>query len=89
MPLLKYQFKPGIDKEGTSYTDEFGWYNSDKIRFRSGHPEKIGGWIKYSSSTFLGTARSLYNYASSSGTNYIGIGTILNFILLMEPAITI
>ena len=79
MPLLKYQFKPGIDKEGTSYTDEFGWYNSDKIRFRSGHPEKIGGWAKYSSSTFLGTARSLYNYASSSGTNYIGIGTHLKF----------
>ena len=79
MPLLKYQFKPGIDKEGTSYTNEFGWYNSDKIRFRSGHAEKIGGWIKYSSSTFLGTARSLYNYGAASGTNYIGIGTHLKF----------
>ena len=79
MALLKYIFKAGIDKEGTSYTNEFGWYDSDKIRFRSGHAEKIGGWAKYSSSTFLGTARSLYNYGASSGTNYIGIGTHLKF----------
>tara|TARA_R110000796_G_scaffold90631_7_gene194565 strand:- start:1866 stop:3707 length:1842 start_codon:yes stop_codon:yes gene_type:complete len=82
MPLLKYQFKPGIDKEGTSYTNEFGWYNSDKIRFRSGHPEKIGGWSKYSSNTFTGTARSLYNYGAATGTNYIGIGTHLKFYIV-------
>ena len=82
MALLKYIFKAGIDKEGTSYTNEFGWYDSDKIRFRSGHAEKIGGWAKYSSSTFLGTARSLYNYGASSGTNYIGIGTHLKFYIV-------
>jgi len=79
MPLLKYQFKAGVVREGTAYTAEGGWYNSDKVRFRSGHPEKIGGWQKYSSNTFLGSARSLYNYASASGTHYIGIGTNLKF----------
>ena len=75
MPLLKYQFKPGIDKEGTSYTNEFGWYNSDKIRFRSGHPEKIGGWSKYSSNTFTGTARALHAWVDLNTTPYLGIGT--------------
>ena len=79
MPLIKYQFKSGIDREGTSYTAEGGWYNSDKMRFRSGNAEKIGGWIKYSASTFLGTARSLYNYAAAVGTHYLGIGTNLKF----------
>ena len=79
MPLIKYQFKAGVVREGTAYTAEGGWYNSDKVRFRSGHPEKIGGWEKYSSNTFLGSARSLYNYASASGTHYIGIGTNLKF----------
>ena len=79
MPLIKYQFKSGIDREGTSYTAEGGWYNSDKMRFRSGNAEKIGGWIKYSASTFLGTARSLYNYAAAIGTHYLGIGTNLKF----------
>ena len=79
MPLIKYQFKSGIDREGTSYTAEGGWYNSDKMRFRSGNAEKIGGWIKYSVSTFLGTARSLYNYAAAIGTHYLGIGTNLKF----------
>jgi len=79
MPLIKYQFKSGINREGTSYTAEGGWYNADKIRFRSGHPEKIGGWQKYSDSTFLGSARSLYNYAAASGTHYVGIGTNLKF----------
>ena len=79
MPLIKYQFKAGVVREGTAYTAEGGWYNSDKVRFRSGHPEKIGGWQKYSSNTFLGSARSLYNYASAGGTHYIGIGTNLKF----------
>ena len=79
MGLIKYQFKAGIDREGTDYTAENGWYNGDKIRFRSGHAEKIGGWIKYSSSTFEGTARSLYNYAASDATHYVGVGTHLKF----------
>ena len=79
MPLIKYQFNAGVVREGTAYTAEGGWYNSDKIRFRSGHPEKIGGWQKYSSNTFLGSARSLYNYAAASGTHYVGVGTNLKF----------
>ena len=53
--LRKYIFKPGIRREGTEYSEEGGWYNSDKIRFRSGLPEKIGGWVKDTLNTFLGT----------------------------------
>jgi len=79
MPLLKLQFKPGINREGTEYSADAGWYNSDKVRFRKGRPEKIGGWEKYSSSAFLGVARSLHDWRSIDGVAYVGIGTTLKF----------
>ena len=44
MPLQKLQFRPGVNREGTTLSNEGGWFDSDKIRFRSGYPEKIGGW---------------------------------------------
>mgnify|MGYP003147356169 FL=1 len=79
MTLIKYNFRAGIDREGTEYSSEGGWFDADKMRFRSGLPEKIGGWTKYNSNTFLGTCRSLFNYAAKSGTEYVGLGTHLKF----------
>ena len=54
MPLQKLQFRPGLNREGTDYSNEGGWYDGDKVRFRSGFPEKIGGWVKQSTATFIG-----------------------------------
>ena len=79
MPLAKFKFAPGINKEGTEYTAEGSWFDSDKIRFRSGYPEKIGGWEKYSSSTYLGTARSLHQWNDLELNDYLGIGTNLKW----------
>jgi len=75
MPLQKLQFRPGLNREGTDYANEGGWYDGDKIRFRSGFPEKIGGWTRLSNSTYLGTARSLWNWIDLDGANYLGVGT--------------
>jgi hypothetical protein len=79
MPLQKLQFRPGLNREGTDYANEGGWYDGDKIRFRSGFPEKIGGWTRLSNNTFLGTARSLWNWVDLSGNNYLGVGTSLKY----------
>jgi len=78
MPLQKPQFRPGLNREGTDYSNEGGWYDGDKIRFRSGFPEKIGGWTQVSANQFLGTARSLWIWADAdagTGNVYTGIGT--------------
>ena len=75
MPLQKLQFRPGLNREGTDYSNEGGWYDGDKIRFRSGFPEKIGGWTRLSNNQFIGTARALWNWIDLDGTNYLGIGT--------------
>ena len=75
MPLTKLQFKPGINREVTSYSNEGGWRDCDKVRFRFGFPEKIGGWEKYTSSTYLGSARALHNWIALDGSNYLGIGS--------------
>ena len=75
MPLTKLQFKPGINRESTSYSNEGGWFDCEKVRFRAGFPEKIGGWSKYSNTTFTGTCRSLFPWTTLDGTNYIGVGT--------------
>jgi hypothetical protein len=78
MPLQKLQFRPGLNREGTDYSNEGGWYDGDKIRFRSGFPEKIGGWQQVSNSQFLGTCRSLWVWADADagvGNTYIGLGT--------------
>ena len=79
MPLTKLQFKPGINQEVTSYSNEGGWRDCDKIRFRFGYPEKIGGWEKLTSSTYLGSARALHNWIALDGSDYLGIGTHLKY----------
>ena len=79
MPLQKILFKPGVNKENTRYTTEGGWYEADKIRFRQGSPEVIGGWQPFSAATFQGVCRSLWNWVTLSGDNLIGVGTNLKF----------
>ena len=79
MPLAKYVFKPGINREGTNYSNEGGWFNSDKIRFRKGRPERLAGWEKNTTNTFKGTCRSLYSYRDEGQTDYVGVGTHLKY----------
>jgi len=82
VPLQKILFKPGVNRENTRYTTEGGWYECDKIRFRQGNPEKIGGWTPYASSTFTGVCRSLWNWTTLVGENLVGVGTNLKFYIL-------
>ena len=79
MPLKKLTLKAGVNKENTRYTSENGWYVSDKMRFRQGTPEKIGGWVRISTSVFQGVCRSLWNWITLGGNNLIGVGTNLKF----------
>ena len=79
MPLQKLEFRPGLNREGTDYANEGGWYDGDKIRFRSGFPEKLGGWTKYSPSQYLGVARSLWNWEGLTGSFFLGVGTNLKY----------
>jgi hypothetical protein len=82
MPLQKFLFKPGVNRENTRYTTEGGWYEGDKIRFRQGNPEKIGGWTPFAGSTFEGVCRSLWNWITLTGENLVGVGTNLYFYIL-------
>lgn len=75
MPLQKLQFQPGINKESTSYANEGGWFDCDKVRFRSGYPEKIGGWDKLGSNSFLGTCRALHPWRTLALDLFLGVGT--------------
>ena len=79
MPLTSLRFNPGIKREATSYSNEGGWFNGDKIRFRFGNAEKIGGWSTYSDNTFLGTCRALFSWVALDGTKYLGVGTNLKY----------
>ena len=79
MPLKKIIFKPGINREGTAYDNEGGWFDCNLVRFRKGRPEKFGGWEKISSSTYQGTARALHGWISLAGTKYLGLGTHLKY----------
>jgi hypothetical protein len=91
MPLKKLLFRPGVAREQTRYASETvgpvgsatqavgGWYESEKVRFRSGTPEKIGGWQRISQYTFLGVCRSLWNWVTLGNLNLIGVGTNLKF----------
>lgn len=79
MALQKLQLKPGVNRENTRYASEGGWYDSDKVRFRQGSPEKIGGWQRISNSTFLGVCRSLWNWITLGSANLVGVGTNLKF----------
>ena len=86
MPLQKFLFKPGVNRENTRYTTEGGWYEGDKVRFRQGNPEKIGGWVPFSANIFLGICRSLWNWITLAGENLIGVGTNLKFYILRGGA---
>ena len=79
MPYSKVQFRPGINREGTAYSNEGGWFDCNLIRFRDGRVEKFGGWEKLTESTYLGTARALHNWISLGGSKYLGIGTHLKY----------
>jgi len=79
MPLTKLQLRPGINRETTSYSNEGGWFDMDKVRFRFGYPEKIGGWIKESTNAFLGTCRALHPWIALDGSNFLGVGTHLKY----------
>ena len=79
MPLTKLQFRPGLVQDLTSYANEGGWRDGDKVRFRLGYPEKIGGWAKYASSAFLGTCRALHNWIALDGSNFLGVGTNIKY----------
>jgi hypothetical protein len=75
MPLSKLVFKPGINRDQTNYASEGGWYECDKVRFRSGFPEKIGGWLQYNTVNFVGVSRSLFNWITTDGNNLLSITT--------------
>lgn len=81
MPLKKLLFKPGVNRENTRYTSEGGWFDCDKIRFRQGTPEKIGGWVQISTNRFVGVCRSLFNWVTLGGVNLTGVGTNLKFFI--------
>jgi len=86
VPLKKISFKPGVNKENTRYTSENGWYVSNKVRFRQGTPEKIGGWSRISANTFLGICRSLWNWVTLSFQNLLGVGTNLKYYIERDGA---
>jgi len=79
MPLAKIQFNPGVNKETTAYSNENRWFDSDLIRFRKGHPEKMGGWDRLSSNLIEGIGRSLHTWAALDGSKYMGVGTESKF----------
>ena len=81
MPLQKLALKPGVNRENTRYTSEGGWYESDKVRFRQGMPEKIGGWERISSNTFLGICRSLHSWVTLVNLTITSVGTHLKYYL--------
>jgi hypothetical protein len=75
MPLQKLQFRPGLNRDQTNYTNEGGWYECDKVRFRSGMPQKLGGWLKYTITPMVGVCRSLFNWITSGSENIMAAGT--------------
>lgn len=75
MPFIKLQFKPGVNRDTTDYSNEGGWYECDKVRFRSGYPEKIGGWVKSSPTAFVGVCRQMWNWNTSYADNFLALGT--------------
>ena len=79
MPLQKLKFNPGVDRENTRYAAEGGWYETDKVRFRRGMPQKIGGWVRLSAATFLGVCRSMLNWVTLQQQNLVSVGTNLKY----------
>jgi len=81
MPIQKVQIKPGVNREITAYASEGGWYESEKVRFRQEYPEKIGGWARISTSTFIGVCRSLWNWVTLGSLGLTALGTHLKYYL--------
>jgi len=79
MAIVKYEFKPGVNKDNTNYSNEFGWFDSNLVRFKKGLPEKIGGWAKYITTAFLGKCRALHQWVNLNGTSIIGLGTTFKY----------
>ena len=79
MPMKALKFKPGIVSDITSYSNEGGFVDGDKVRFRFGFPEKFGGWEKYSPNQYLGSARRLHNWVALDGSDFMGVGTHLKY----------
>jgi hypothetical protein len=75
MPLQKLQFKPGVNRDQTNYTNEGGFFECDKIRFRSGYPQKVGGWLRYGTFTLKGICRQMFNWITSFSDNLLALGT--------------
>jgi len=86
MPLKKLQLKAGVNQENTRYTNENGWWATDKVRFRQGTPEKIGGWTRISANLFLGVCRSLWNWVTLGGANLLSLGTNLKFYIELRES---
>ena len=82
MALQKIQLRPGCNRENTRYTNEGSYYESDKVRFRQGTPEKIGGWQRISATTFVGVCRALWAWFSLSSTALVAVGTNLKYYVL-------
>jgi hypothetical protein len=85
VPFIKLQFKPGVNRDQTDYSGEGGWYACDKIRFRSGYPEKIGGWTKNTSSSFLGTCRQMWSWVTTYSDDFLGLGTNVKLYIQYGP----
>jgi hypothetical protein len=75
MPFIKLQFKPGVNRDQTDYSNEGGWYECDKIRFRSGYPEKLGGWVKATPTAFVGVCRQMWNWITTFNDDFLALGT--------------
>jgi hypothetical protein len=75
MAFIKLQFKPGVNRDQTDYSNEGGWYECDKIRFRSGYPEKVGGWVKATPNTMDGVCRQMWNWITTFNDNFLALGT--------------
>ena len=84
MTLKKVQLKAGVNKENTRYTNENGWYSCDKIRFRQGTPEKIGGWTRSSTGPYLGVCRALFAWSTLTGDKNIGVGILRDYLRFAE-----
>lgn len=78
MPFIKLQFRPGLNRDQTNYTNEGGWFACDKIRFRSGYPQKLGGWLAASINTFAGICRQMFGWFTSYNDNFLALGTNSN-----------
>jgi len=79
MAYNKFQMLPGINREGTAFSAQGGWFDGNLVRFRKGLPEKIGGWIKEQTSTYLGTGRALHAWVSLATTKYLSVGTTVKY----------